>query len=124
MDEYAVKISGPDMDVNQAIQVLDILVVCCITRRGDKNPASRYSESMQKSYSESIISFDYTPLPLLETLKCVVDRKDALTATNVENIEIWGLLQRDRDSQINGELSSEEIQLLANLGASYCWSVL
>lgn len=124
VDECAVRIFGPDMDVDQAIQVLDALVAYRITRRGDENPASRYSKSMQKSYSESMIFFNYTPLPLLETLKYLVDRKDALTAVKVEDIELWGLIKRERDSQINGELSPEEIHLLAILGASYCWSVL
>jgi hypothetical protein len=47
---------------------------------------------------------------------------DALTHAGMHATEIWALMQRG--SQINGELSKEELKLLAKIGATYCWSVI
>jgi hypothetical protein len=37
-------------------------------------------------------------------------------------LKFGALMQRG--SQINGELSKEELKLLAKIGATYCWSVI
>ena len=40
----------------------------------------------------------------------------------INQILIWELFEKQ--DQYNGELSSEEIQLMAKLNASYCWSII
>jgi len=68
---------------------------------------------------DSFVSFDNPYQTLLMFLQSLYQNIEALAHAGMGDIEIWALMQRG--SQINGELSKEELKILAKIGATYCW---
>lgn len=125
MDEYSIKILGQDLDVDYIVKSLDKLDPNQIYHQGNSFFSNQGKVRKNKSGRLNpigIVSFG-SPFPnLLDLLNYIDGNSKHLSSAGSDSIEIWALMYRS--GQINGELSALEIQLLAKIGAAFCWSVI
>ena len=125
MDEYSVEFAGDDLDVELLANELSDLSVRHLSRKGDDH--FRRGDEVRKRgrsgvYETSSVTL-VSPWPELLDLANYIRSKQVLTKhAGIEGVAFWALMERD--GQINGELSQEEIRALAELDAAYCWSVM
>lgn len=105
MDSFWVNLTGKNLDSDRVVKIFEAFKV-------------RPRRTMKDASVEvSAIGSD-----LLSFLNEVENRLNGATSLKIDDVQVWALLERD--GQINGELSVDEIACLQRLNACFCWSVI
>jgi hypothetical protein len=125
MDHYEIEFSGKNLQVDELISQLPELIAKTVVRRGEVffvQDGKRKARVRQGQFMESSVTFGTKSPQLANLLRYVAGCKGAVDARGIDEITVWALMERD--GQINGELSQQEIKLLSEINATYCWSVV
>ncbi len=125
MEEYSVKLAGQNLDIEKLICLLPKLSITLIWPKGEQfslQNGKQYKNHSGIPNSTNIVMFESTFREFFEFLLYIESNYVAMTDLGVSDIEVWALMFRS--GQINGELSTREVKLLAAIDASYCWSAV
>lgn len=127
MHSYDVRFYGDELLLDSLVKELSELV---LVRHHKKGEIIYWSEGITKRsvrgipFEESSADFDFQGTTLSDFLSYLCAKKNYLKELGADRVEVWALLEIDRHGQINGELSGDEISMLCDLKATYCWSVI
>lgn len=105
MDEFSVCLSGTEMKLDEISALLRQLVLRASHRKGTLS-ATRTGHI----YPDTSCHFEAPDWTLKELLQYLVNAASTLTAAGVEEFEVWAFMPRS--GQINGEIRSDEVELV------------
>lgn len=125
MDEHTVWLTGEKLEVDRLVSQLSGFEVKSVWRKGDRYSIDAGRERPKHSagpYQESGLILACQTAQLDKILLTLLAYHVSVGASGIQGIQIHALMERNW--QLNGELSSAEIALMAKLGACFTWSMV